>query len=33
MPLYGIIGILRDFLAHLLAKYQWDQVYETKFIR
>ena len=23
MPLYGKIGILRDFLAHKLAKYQF----------
>ena len=30
MPLYGIICILKDFLTHNLAKYQyfqWDQVY------
>ena len=37
MPLYGIIGIFRDFLAHISAKYQYfsmrpslfDQYYQT----
>ena len=36
MPLYVIIGILRDFLAHNLTKYQyflWAQVYSFSTIK
>ena len=32
MPIYGVIGLFRDFLGYNLAKYQYLFVNETKFI-
>ena len=32
MPLYGIIGIIRDFLAHKLVKYQYFVIIPSLFV-
>ena len=32
MPLYGIVGIFKDFLTHTLAKYQYCSIRPSLFV-